>query len=450
MQDSLPGGDFLLLIIILVFGCIAGITFLIFNNWVKKGYLFTNIENALKVKNHKMVVDLCLRYLKSKPPHALVYYYMAKGYEGLGQFIPAIANYEKALVQIEEWEKQGLRVEIFLKLGTLYSEQKKLEQAIGYYRMILQKLPSHKEAIWRITEIYFEAKKFSQARTNLEKLVSLDPSLAKAHLLLSKVYHIMGDFQKSILQLEKFFDFTETVSLAVNKEISLLLADNYLALKKYKEAFNALKPLLSEKDLSGTVLLKCASALLKSGEFYQALNLTDDFLYRIPVEQRSGVLYNIGHICKTEGEIFRALETWKTASSINPKYLDLAEILENYRVLIENPWLENIFTSEEEIFEKYVRKKFNLTLDKDVVEKRNEFWLFKRELLMLIVFRLSSVIDTKALDEIENTLKEQNMIHFSIILYALFGVDENASKSPFFRKIKEVSGKEFITFFSQP
>jgi tetratricopeptide (TPR) repeat protein len=291
----------------------------------------------------------------------------------------AIEAYEKALIQLKEINKQSLSVEIQLKLANLCRLIKKIDTAFGYYKMVLAKHPNNLVALWNISGLYFEQKMFIPAKNCLEKMTAHQPKFSKAKLMLAKVYYQIGEYQKSINEIKKYFEVNEDVSLTTGNEASLLLADNYIALKRFSDAITVLKSQLTDNNISGNVLLKIVICLIKDNKSEKAIELTDDHLIRIPVQERCGILYAIGQAYKDIGEIYKALSVWKTAFNINQKYMDLNDIFLHYRLLIDNTWLENYYTTNDSSFEKYSRKKLNILMEENLIEKQKTFWVFKSD-----------------------------------------------------------------------
>ncbi len=448
--DILGHPDFQFVFIFLIFITGASFVFYLILKQVNKNLSLSVIETAVKEKNYKQALESAFRYLKTKPANYLIYYYMGAAYEGLFQYHMAIESYEKSLVQVSETFRQSTGVEIQLKLANLCRNIKKFESAFGYYKMVLAKQPNNKDALWNIAGLYFEQKKYIPSKQCLEKIAALQPKFGKARLMLAKVYYQLGEYQKSLKELKKFFEVNEEVSLTLGSETSLLLADNYIAVKRYSDAVMSLKPQLRDNNVSGIVLLKIVTCLIKDNKSEEAIALTDDYLLRMPAQERCGILYAIGLAYRDTGEIYKALLVWKAAYEINPKYLDINDIFTHYSKLINNPWLENYYTTNDVIFEKYTRKKLNILMQENLIEKQKEFWIFKNGNGCSILYRPPEIMSLHTLERIEDYFNRTGYSNISIDLYTLFGVDlDGRTKSLFYKKIKEFSENDFLQVFSK-
>ncbi len=445
---SNPDSQFVFILLLFIIG--AAIVFFIILKMINKNLSISVIEKAVNEKNYKQALESAFKYLKSKSSNYFIYYYMGKAYEGLFQYHMAIESYEKSLVQVGKTSAQSRGVEIQLKLANLFRIIKKFDSAFGYYKMVLTKQSNNKDALWNIAGLYFEQKKYVPAKQCLEKITVLQPKFGKAKLLLAKIYFQLGEYQKSIVELKKFFAVNDEVSLTVGSETSLLLADNYIASKRYGDAIKTLKPLLNDKNASGTILLKVVTCLIKDNKSEEAIALTEDYLLRIPVLERCGILYTIGSAYKDIGEIYKAILVWKAAYSLNPNYLDLNNIFSRYSKLVNNPWLESYFTSNDFTFEKYVRRKLEIFMQDNLIEKQQIFWIFKNGNNCSVLYRPPEIISLLSLERIEDFFNSTGYSNISIDLYTLFGVEvDGKTKSLFYKKIKEISEDGFLHVFNK-
>jgi len=453
MNDSI-GGIFtdlfyFLSIISLLAGLIMIVSF-IFLKFFKKEFFLNAIEEAIKNKEYKKALDKALLYLKEKEGNSYLYYYIGEAYEGLSQHYSAIENYEKALA-IEENEKtSSLKPELLARLGHLYQQIKKYEEAIGYYRLILKINPRNLNALWNLAEIYYDTKKYNQAKEFIEKYIFIKQNNPGAYYLLSRINFALEDYQNSIKNIEKFFDLSENISPALNKEALLLLSDDYIALHKYTDAYNILKGFLSDKEhIQSDIIKKMLVCLINMNSFSTAIQLVNDYLLKVPPSERCSILYEAGKAYLEVGEVYKALEVWDSAYQIDPKYLDLAEIRRKYDVLKQNLWLENIFSNNIETFEDFCLRKLKLQSINNIMERQKDFYIFLDNLICSIIYRRPSPVKEKTFKKMEDILKNYGYSNLSIDLYSLFGVENVCKDTLFYKKLKEISGDAFIEFFKE-
>ncbi|MCX7820176.1 MAG: hypothetical protein N2258_00680, partial [Brevinematales bacterium] len=53
------------------------------------------------------------------------------------------------------------------------------------------------------------------------------------------------------------------------------------------------------------------------------------------------------------------------------------------------------------------------------------------------------------LNSIENYLIDEGMSTYSVTLFSLFGADKGCYSTNFFKKIKMISGEQFVMFFNK-
>ncbi len=435
----------IIIIIILIFLIVIGILLSI--KFMKRELFLANVEDALKSKNYKKAVRNALLYLNDKEGNLLLYYYLGKSYEGLSQYRNALESYEKALACIQNDTLKQLEPEILLRLGFLYQKINKFDESIGYYKTLLKINPNNSIALWNLAEMYYNQNKIPPAKNYVDKLISVKSNHEKAYLLSAKIYNHLGQYEQSIKHIESFYKLNDEQSLMLNNETLILLADNYMALKRYNDVFNTLKPLLNEKQINGVNFLKIILSLIYSGSFKKAVKLMSDYLMKIPVTERCSILYQAGNAYLAMDEIYSALDSWKSCYDINPKYLDLAVLLKKYDALRKNPWLENIFSSKDEVFEASVIKKFRVYSSESTLERQKDFFIFKQEQICIVVFRHPFPIPLYIFNNIQDILKNFGYSNLSVDIYTLFSFDETSMTSPFYKRIREISGDAFISKF---
>lgn len=217
-------------IYIILFICLAiGVVFVI-AYFLRRDYSLTTVEKALKEKNYKEAVDQALKYLKHRPSNFLVNKYLGEAYEGLAHYRHAIESYEKSLVELKNNFSPALKVEILLKLGNLYRSANRFNEALGYYKMVLDDSRKNPAALWNIAEILFDSKKYEASKFYLERFESVNPENNKTPMLLSKVYYNLGDYHKSIEQIGRINNASKFYSIIQMNEINLMLLLAYVTL----------------------------------------------------------------------------------------------------------------------------------------------------------------------------------------------------------------------------
>jgi len=410
--------------------------------------LLGGVEKSLELKNYHQAIDLALKYLKDRPPNFLVYKYMGEAYEGLAQYRHSIENYEKSLVELKKDSNIYIKTGVMLKLGELYRQIGKKDEALGYYKMVLSDNPKSSIALWNVSAILYENERYNQCRDYLIRFNLIKPNDYKALLRLSKVYYFIGDYQNSINLIQKITSAGQYNSITQINETMILLAYNYFNLKRYTETINVLKPFLKERIVSGDVFNKIIISMIKLNQGDRAVDMIDDNLLRLAPNERCKILYEIGNVFYAERDIINALTIWDAAYQINPRYLDLGNIMKKYDLLYKNEYLKAYFINDDEMFKNYVLKKLNVLSEKSIIETNEDYMIIHENNSCSVLYRQANRINEERFKELEDTLENLGFRHLSINIYSLFGIDDNAKKSLFYNKIKDISENEFLKIFN--
>lgn len=441
------GGIMLLILGITV--SILVVIFLLAFYFSKKEFALKEIKNALERKEYEKVIKLGKEYIKKNDVDFSIYYYMGQAYQAVGKSRSAIECYEKAAVELNKYTKSALKNQVLTSLGKLYMEIGKKEEAMGYFKMVLSEFPNNPEALWGLGKIYFDAKNFLKARDYLEKFLLVNPKNIETYRLLAETYYNLENYQKALSMLNTWFEKSGTLNSVSDYNRSLIfLADIYTGLKRYNEAIATLKPLLDDESIISKVLPKIIQLYLKTGETEKAIQIGDDYLLRIPMNERPPVLYELGNAYANEGEFYKAIELWESIIKIQSNFRDVRAILEKYKVLTDNPHLENIFTKDDSKTKEFILRKFNIK-EYQIYYKSSLFWVVKDENLCYIIYKKPFPVVVSDLNSIENFLRDEGLSTYSVTLYTLFGVDKSCYSNNFYRKLNVISGEAFLLFFKK-
>ena len=116
--------------------------------------------------------------------------------------------------------------------------------------------------------------------------------------------------------------------------------------------------------------------------------------------------------------------------------------------ILENPILENLYTSNKDMSLSFILKKFN-SMEKNIMEVQIDFTILKDNEICDIIFQSPLILSNKKMETIEEIIKNYGYVGLNITLFSIYGVDEIALQSSFFRRIKLIEQLEFVTFFKK-
>ncbi len=293
----------------------------------RKELQYNEIKKYIEKQEYEKVIKTGESILKKSGGDYSLYYYLGKAYESLGQNRNAIEKYEKALVDIQKYSKSALKLEILIKLGSLYKKMEDLETASGYFKMILAEFPNNPSALLNLGKIYYERKDYLKAKNYLEKFITLKHDKPEAYLILSKCFYNLENYQKAFDYLSLWLEKSDNISNDLYNENLIFLSDIYFNLKKFQEAINILKPLLEDEKFVKETLLRIVKIYIKMNDFDKATNLANDYLIKIPKDDKIPILYELANAYVGKNEIYSAIEIWKGIKSLSPKFRDVIEIL---------------------------------------------------------------------------------------------------------------------------
>ncbi|NPV00806.1 MAG: tetratricopeptide repeat protein [Brevinematales bacterium] len=432
---------------LILFGLIIVTIFIIWiiRQFVQKDNSIISIKNAIRNKEYKQALQLAFLYTKNKQPFPIIYFYIAQCYEALFQYHKAIEYYEKVLVLKANEGKNVFTSDIHLKLGELYEFLKEKDIAMGYYKMVLDKFKFNSTALIRVANILFEKEQYLKAKNMLEVYLKIKPTDNKARYILAKIYNHEMTYFKAAHLINSIIETGKDSLMFFGFEIYELLANIYLRMKEHAKILNLLERFIIRKQYLEKALPLTILALLALGQKKQASEMLNECIEYFPISTRSEVLYQMGVKFFDAGEYYHALHLWKLAHQMDPSDSKLTKILDTHRALLNNPFLENIFTSDTHHLINYLIKIFhvassNITDDTDIA-------IINLENSIGVVTKRPEPVTPGPFLNIEDVVKNLNNKK-PVTLYTLYEVMETCKRYLFYSKITIVSGKEFLSFFS--
>ena len=415
--------------------------------FLKKETSVSAMEKAIKAGNFKKALAIGLKEIQVNPNDFVTKYYIAQSYEGLHDFTNAAIFYEKATLAASGSGQDVLKPQLYMKVAELNKKRGNMKEALGYYMLVLEKIPKHSKAMYEVGEIFFETENFKKAREYLESFSTIKPDHIKTKYYLGQIYYKLTDYNGCVQVLESIKDRATNDDVMYQK-IANLLADSYLVLKRYENAIKTLSPLLENRETFEAALVKVVDAYVRNNQYEKAIELARANMSRLSKNMRAELLYQIGSAYFKYGEIYKAVVVWKEAFDINPAFRDLKDLMTKFKMMLENPSMETVFTRNLPAFEQNISKRIKMKTVNQIVRKET-YWMAKSSDVVYVIYRLVSQVSMLDLEDIASQLRTEMMSATAIHLYSLFGVSDEAKAHFLYRKLTEINGQGFIAAFNQ-
>ncbi len=404
-----------------------------------------NIEIALSAGQYRKVLDLASELLKEKKSF-MVYYYLARAYEGLQDTSMALRYYEDSMTYFSHDIRKSLKIEVLDRIGDLYSQKKDYIKASGNYMMALQENPTDTRALYQLAEIHYKSKNYQKAVSNLEKLVIIKPDSWQAFSLMGKSYFRVSNYRKAVYSFESALKLRVTDSHE-KSEIYFILADAYTSLKNYKESINVLKTLMDDKTYFDESIIKILRNMIIDNQMQEAVRTGKAYVDKLSPNYKHQALYILGRAQFDQGNYLEAIDSWVRAYQINPDYADLKELIARYKILVDNPLLEDYYTENESIFNDFVYNYLKLH-STQIISSDKSFKIFRESNSKCHIFyRLPIIMNLAEFKKIEEALMMEYAANLSCFVYTLFGMTPECKEYGFYKQVQEISSEQFVLVF---
>ena len=190
-----------------------------------------------------------------------------------GRLNEAIAFY-KQVIQLN----QNI-TDAYYNLGTIYQDKKQYDEALKYYRETLQRNPGIFSAHFNIGVIFAARKNFDEAMMHYQQALKINPRLFDAFYNLGTVHEEKKEFQQAAEYYQKALDINPNLA----------------------EAYNSLGNISAKLDDLDKAMENYLAALKRNPNYVEAL-------------------YNLGNLFRDLGKIKEAEIFFRRALEINPAY----------------------------------------------------------------------------------------------------------------------------------
>jgi tetratricopeptide (TPR) repeat protein len=403
---------------------------------------YHQVEQALETGNFEKAKNICLRLVDSNPGDFVIRYYLGQAYEGLKNFAQAIFYYEKAAIYASSATDESLKVRFYLKIADIYRRTKKTKEALGYYALVLDKDSSNYKALLASAEINYDLKNLTKAKTHLEEFIQVKPDHFKGRFLLGKICSQLNQLQDATLHLGYILENNQTDSV-LNANTALLLADIYQNMKVFPKVIEILTPLLDDEKYFEDVLCRIIEAHIQMENYEEARQLIEGNRNNVSNDKKALLSYLRGTSYYREKRFYKAIQSWTEAYELDPQLRDLPDIMNRYQVIIKNPFLEMVFSEEDDRTDALVKRLFRYSVTQKIM-KRPRYWIIDNKENSVVLYRAPFVVSAPELAEMEELIRRNFQFGSYYTLYSLFGVAEMDPDNYNLKKVEIISGDQFL------
>lgn len=245
---------------------------------------FTGVTNEFEYRN--LIADLFLSFNQPK--------------EALKEFI--------LLIKIDPENEK-----LYYKVGCLFSQLNKIENAIIYLKKTIKINPQHPHAHFQLGKLYFQLKKLEEAENELNLSTRYNINDYSQFFYLGKIYKEKNDFKKAIIAFE---------NSQRNQEFKV-------------------KSLL-ERGLCHINLKNVDLAII---DFERAIALASQ-----KEDEIFFARYYLAYCFEEKRNIDKALEQWEEIFSKKPSFKDVGKKLSNYKELRNDDKMKDYLTTGDSDF----------------------------------------------------------------------------------------------------
>ncbi|HUS57347.1 MAG TPA: tetratricopeptide repeat protein [Planctomycetota bacterium] len=240
-------------------------------------------------------------------------YWLGQAYHAKGRFDQALTEYGKALQNFPE-AAHGFRADTHMRMASIRYERRSYPEAEVHCKRVLQYRPKYEEALSLLGTIYQMTGRSSEARQVLEEAWEAEPASPKANLRLAQIMLLRGQYSQAMEKCDA------AIALGNNDDPSPHLWKGlvYLHMKQYHEAIGSFEQALRIKVDTPTAHVLLAQAHLENGQADKAIEVLKEYSRRNPGEADGPA--SLGRIYEQLGRTSDAIEAYKEALKINPKF----------------------------------------------------------------------------------------------------------------------------------
>jgi len=207
-----------------------------------------------------------------------------------------------------------------VRLGILYTDAKKYDQAIGVFKEILTAVPNSDKVLYYLGTLYQEVQKPDVAIDYFGKIPASSNLYADSSLQMAKIMQSLVELDKK-QWANKYLSFLDSRGGKVSTlkvEFQVMKATYYESQLKYEEAITALEKVRQEKSYVENYKYYLASLYEKNKDFSASHKIIQKILVKNP--KNADALNFLGYsLLESGGDIDEAYRLIKEAVSLKPE-----------------------------------------------------------------------------------------------------------------------------------
>jgi tetratricopeptide (TPR) repeat protein len=188
-------------------------------------FVFLSFLTIKQINIWRNSITLWTSEIRLFPDNYYAYYCRGTAYAGLGQYLPAINDYSRAIELNPGFEKT------YNNIALTYRDLKNYSRAIENFNKSIELNPNYAEAYNNRGIVYFELKKYQQALDDYNRAIDLNPLLEEAYNNRGEAFSRLGLYNEALLDYNRAIDLNPQYADAYNNRGII-----YLKLKKYRQA----------------------------------------------------------------------------------------------------------------------------------------------------------------------------------------------------------------------
>lgn len=442
-----------MLIVIMVFLLtgLAVVTAVILTRMLKKSHSRSEIESLLRSRKYAEAENLVQSRMSKGMDGFLSRYYLAQAYEGQGKTDLAITFYEKAMLQVSP-AVSTYAGDIQFRIAHLSYQNGRIDQALSYYELVLQKNPDNHEALYHIALICHDKKKYIKAKQLLERLLMTHPHDGRAKLLLARVLSQLNQFNAAEFYLHSLIEHPEQTEISLRLESELLLANNYYESKNFAQAAEIYDSLMQEArirqdaETALNVMRNLLTCMIMKNEISAARNTYQSYSAGFNDQDRLEIQYAMAEALMKVGEFYQSIQTIEHIYQQNSAFRDCSVTVKRYKELLSAPGLANILTRNFKKAQQHSLQCLQMPPDTPVVYGNNCIQLFAKDVSVIINISPFPIYTHEA-QQCKNQIQMHDAHRFPIEYYSFSPM--NQEMRDVFRNLdyQEIFGNAFIRTF---